>query len=251
MEDLTNYTPRAHQAMAFARKEAERRNHAYIDTEHLLAGILSLKQGTGFTVLQKMGVTLERVREVAGKIVPDGPALQTEVVNGPFSYNRSLKRVQALAYGEKTNLDHTYVGTEHLLLGLLREDEGVASKILKEMGVDIETVREEILKELNPERQPVQKDKRGLEEAFQDALLDARKRLSSTVTFVQGDGVSPAARCTLQNATSISVTILNEDVMVTPRVAAFLLVAQKYAGDAEQAEELLRRLLTDVQLMEK
>ena len=146
-EAMSNFTPRAQQVLALARKEADRFNHNFVGTEHLLLGLIKLGQGVAVNVLQKMGLDLETVRLEVEKQVGTGPD-QKQVGNIP--YTPRVKKVLNLASKEAKALQHTYVGTEHILLGLLREGEGVAARVLKNLDVDIEQTRNEILKELDP-----------------------------------------------------------------------------------------------------
>jgi len=146
-ESLNNLTPRAQQVLALARKEADRFNHNFVGTEHLLLGLIKLGQGVAVNVLQKMGLDLETVRLEVEKQVGTGP---DQKVMGNIPYTPRVKKVLALAAKEAKALNHTYVGTEHLLLGLLREGDGVAARVLKNLEVDIEETRKEILKELDP-----------------------------------------------------------------------------------------------------
>ena len=144
---MSNFTPRAQQVLALARKEADRFNHNFVGTEHLLLGLIKLGQGVAVNVLQKMGLDLETVRLEVEKQVGTGPD-QKQVGNIP--YTPRVKKVLSLAAKEAKSLNHTYVGTEHILLGLLREGDGVAARVLKNLDVDIEQTRQEILKELDP-----------------------------------------------------------------------------------------------------
>ena len=148
---MNNFTPRAQQVLALARKEADRFNHNYVGTEHLLLGLIKLGQGVAVNVLQKMGLELETVRMEVEKQVGSGP--ETKMV-GNIPYTPRVKKVLALAGKEAKSLNHSYVGTEHILLGLLREGEGVAARVLKNLEVDIERTRNEILKELDPNFTP-------------------------------------------------------------------------------------------------
>src|ERR1700759_1006688 len=144
---MNNFTPRAQQVLALARKEADRFNHNYVGTEHLLLGLIKLGQGVAVNVLQKMGLDLETVRMEVEKQGGSGP--ETKMV-GNIPYTPRVKKVLALAGKEAKSLNHSYVGTEHILLGLLREGEGVAARVLKNLDIDIEQTRQEILKELDP-----------------------------------------------------------------------------------------------------
>jgi len=144
---MNNFTPRAQQVLALARKEADRFNHNYVGTEHLLLGLIKLGQGVAVNVLQKMNLDLETVRLEVEKQVGNGP--ETKMV-GNIPYTPRVKKVLALAGKEAKALNHSYVGTEHILLGLLREGDGVAARVLKNLEVDIERTRNEILRELDP-----------------------------------------------------------------------------------------------------
>src|SRR6266705_229191 len=155
---MNNFTPRAKQVLQLARKEADRFNHNYVGTEHLLLGLIKLGQGVAVNVLQKMGLDLETVRMEVEKQVGSGP--ETKMV-GNVPYTPRVKKVLALAGKEAKALNHSYVGTEHILLGLLREGEGVAARVLKNLEVDIERTRNEILKELDPNFTPPESDQDG------------------------------------------------------------------------------------------
>ena len=159
---MNNFTPRAQQVLALARKEADRFNHNYVGTEHLLLGLIKLGQGVAVNVLQKMGLDLETVRMEVEKQVGSGP--ETKMV-GNIPYTPRVKKVLALAGKEAKSLNHSYVGTEHILLGLLREGEGVAARVLKNLEVDIERTRNEILKELDPNFTPPESDQEGASES--------------------------------------------------------------------------------------
>ena len=145
---MNNFTPRAQQVLALARKEADRFHHNYVGTEHLLLGLIKLGQGVAVSVLQKMGLDLETVRAAVEKQVGTGQETKTQA---SIPYTPRVKKVLALAGKEAKALSHSYVGTEHILLGLLREGEGVAARVLKSLEIDIERTRNEILRELDPQ----------------------------------------------------------------------------------------------------
>jgi ATP-dependent Clp protease ATP-binding subunit ClpC len=155
---MNNFTPRAQQVLQLARKEADRFNHGYVGTEHLLLGLIALGQGVAVNVLQRMGIDLETVRLEVEKAVGVGPETKT-MGNVPFTPR--VKKVLALAGSEARALNHSYVGTEHILLGLLREGEGVAARVLKNLMVDLEKTRIEIMKELDPGFDPADENKAG------------------------------------------------------------------------------------------
>ena len=161
---MNNFTPRAQQVLALARKEADRFNHNYVGTEHLLLGLIKLGQGVAVNVLMKMNLDLENVRMEVEKHVGSG---QEQKMVGNIPYTPRVKKVLALASKEARALNHSYVGTEHILLGLLREGEGVAAHVLKSLAVDIERTRNEILKELDPNFTPSESEEDG--EGFQEA----------------------------------------------------------------------------------
>jgi ATP-dependent Clp protease ATP-binding subunit ClpC len=146
-ESMSNFTPRAQQVLALARKEADRFNHNILGTEHLLLGLIKLGQGVAVNVLQSMGIDLDTVRIAVEKEVGTGP---DQKMIGNIPYSPRVKKVLALASKEAKMLNHTYVGTEHILLGLLREGDGVAAKVLRNLDVDIEEARQRTLKELDP-----------------------------------------------------------------------------------------------------
>ncbi len=144
---MNDFTPRAQQVIQLARKEADRFNHPYVGTEHLLLGLIALDEGVAVSVLEKMGVELETLRLEVEKAVGQGPETKTE---GPVPMTPRAKKVLGLAHNEARSLNHSYIGTEHILLGLLREEEGVAAQVLKNLNVDIERTRIEVMKELDP-----------------------------------------------------------------------------------------------------
>ncbi|HEY1787097.1 MAG TPA: ATP-dependent Clp protease ATP-binding subunit [Verrucomicrobiae bacterium] len=144
---MSNFTPRAQQVLALARKEADRFNHNYLGTEHLLLGLIKLGQGVAVNVLQGMGIDLETVRMEVEKQTGTGP---DQKMIGNIPYTPRVKKVLDLARREAKNLNHTYIGTEHLLLGLLREGDGIAAQVLRNLDVDIEEARQRVLKELDP-----------------------------------------------------------------------------------------------------
>src|SRR5580693_5479916 len=157
-QSMNNFTPRAQQVIALARKEADRFNHNFVGTEHLLLGLIKLGQGVAVNVLQKLGLDLETVRMEVEKQVGTGP---DQKMIGNIPYTPRVKKVLALAAKEARALNHTYVGTEHILLGLLREGDGVAARVLKNLDIDIEQTRQEILKELDPNFTPQEEQQPG------------------------------------------------------------------------------------------
>ncbi|PYL09340.1 MAG: NDP-hexose 4-ketoreductase [Verrucomicrobia bacterium] len=182
---MNNFTPRAQQVLALARKEADRFNHNYVGTEHLLLGLIKLGQGVAVNVLQKMGLDLETVRMEVEKQVGSGP--ETKIV-GNVPYTPRVKKVLALASKEAKALNHSYVGTEHILLGLLREGEGVAARVLKSLELDIERTRNEILKELDPNFTPSESEQEGGEPARKDVKTPALRAFGRDLTELARKG---------------------------------------------------------------
>ncbi|MDR2863675.1 MAG: ATP-dependent Clp protease ATP-binding subunit [Puniceicoccales bacterium] len=152
MDQMNNLTPRAQQILALARSAADHFRHNYIGTEHILLGLIQLGQGVAVNVLVKMGLDLEAVRSTIERQVGNGTADPKDQPTVP--YTPRVKKVFALAAKEARSLNHSYIGTEHILLGLLREGEGVAARVLKSLNVDIDKCRNEILSELDPNYTP-------------------------------------------------------------------------------------------------
>ncbi len=141
--------------MMLAQKEAMRFNHDYVGTEHLLLGLLSLGQGVAVSVLKSMGVNLENLRLEVEKQVGTGGTTKLE---GAPPYTPRLKKALALAAQEAKSMNYNYIGTEHLLLGIIKEGESVAARVLKNLKVDIEKVKKEVLKALDPNFLPTDGD---------------------------------------------------------------------------------------------
>ncbi len=139
------FTERARKVLALAQEEAQRFNHSYISTEHILLGIVSEGTGVGTKVLANLGVDLEKVRTAVEFVIGRGESKS----QGEVGLTPRAKKVIELAVDEARHLNHNYIGTEHLLLGLLREGEGVAAGVLESLGVSLEKARAEVLRFLN------------------------------------------------------------------------------------------------------
>jgi ATP-dependent Clp protease ATP-binding subunit ClpC len=136
------FTDRARKVMQLANQEAQRFNHEYIGTEHILLGLVKEGSGVAANVLKNLDVDLRKIRLEVEKLVQSGPDM---VTMGKLPQTPRAKKVIEYAIEEARNLNHNYVGTEHLLLGLLREEEGVAAQVLRNLGLKLEDVREEVL----------------------------------------------------------------------------------------------------------
>ncbi|MEY4674859.1 MAG: hypothetical protein RL148_2643 [Planctomycetota bacterium] len=136
------FTDRAKKVMSFARQEAMKFNHEYIGTEHILLGLVQEGSGVAANVLKNMNIDLEKIRHEVEKIVKTGPSM---VTMGQLPFTPRAKKVLELSMEEASNLSHNYIGTEHLLLGLIRENEGIAAQVLMNLGVKLDEVREEVL----------------------------------------------------------------------------------------------------------
>src|SRR6266545_1729214 len=130
--------------MQLANQEAQRFNHEYIGTEHILLGLVKEGSGVAANVQKNLDIDLRKIRLEVEKIVQHGPGGE-QVVMGRLPHTPRAKKVIEYSIEEARNLNHNYVGTEHLLLGLLREQEGVAAQVLMNLGLRLEDVREEVL----------------------------------------------------------------------------------------------------------
>ncbi len=136
------FTDRARKVMALANQEAQRFNHEYIGTEHILLGLVKEGSGVGATVLKNLDVDIKKLRLEVEKLVKSGPDM---VTMGKLPQTPRAKKVIEYAIEEARSLNHNYVGTEHILLGLLRESEGIAAQVLMNLGLKLEDVRQEVL----------------------------------------------------------------------------------------------------------
>jgi ATP-dependent Clp protease ATP-binding subunit ClpC len=143
---IDRFTDRAKKVMYHTRVEAQRLNHAYLGTEHMLLGLLQEGSGVAAHVLKNLGIDLTMIRSEVEKIVKTGPPMATM---GQLPFTPRAKKVLELSTEEASNLGHKYIGTEHLLLGLIKEHEGIASQVLLTLGVKLEEVREAVLKYLS------------------------------------------------------------------------------------------------------
>ena len=164
------FTDRARKVMALAREEAKRFNHEYIGTEHILLGLVKEGSGVAANVLQNLDIDLKKIRLEIEKIVQTGPDL---VSVGQLPFTPRVKKVLEYAIEEARSMGHNYIGTEHQLLGLLREQEGVAAQVLLNLGVKLEDVREEVVELLGAESPQNVKEKEEKRSKSKTPALDS------------------------------------------------------------------------------
>jgi len=152
------FTDRARKVMQLANQEAQRFNHEYIGTEHILLGLVKEGSGVAANVLKNLDVDLRKIRLEVEKLVQSGPEM---VTIGKLPQTPRAKKVIEYSMEEARNLNHNYVGTEHILLGLLREQEGVAAQVLMNLGMKLEDVREEVLNLLGHGMESAEVGERG------------------------------------------------------------------------------------------
>ena len=166
------FTERSQRVVLIAQEEAKRLNHDYVGTEHILLGLIAVGEGVAVQVLSNLGVDLRRVRREVEKIVGTGDSV---MLPDEIPFTPRAKNVLDYAEEEAQHMGHSYVGTEHLLLGILREDEGVAARVLENLGLRLGVVREEVLDllgEKKPEAEPGPCDKKDeLVRAFITELI--------------------------------------------------------------------------------
>jgi ATP-dependent Clp protease ATP-binding subunit ClpA len=194
------FTDRARKVMQLANREAQRFNHEYIGTEHILLGLVAEANGVAGHVLKNRNVDLGKIRLEVEKIVQHGPGGE-QVVMGRLPHTPRAKKVIEYSIEEARNLNHNYVGTEHLLLGPLREQEGVAAQVLMNLGLVLEGVREDVIGVLNgvePNHAPVPQAPPDPSPIGPEQLQLVRDRIrqlreQGDVSF--GPGTEGAARC--------------------------------------------------------
>jgi len=148
------FTERARQVVVLAQDEARALKHNYIGTEHLLLGLLRQEKGLAARVLESLGITVEEVRYQVARLIGQGD----EVTQGMIRFTPRAKKVLELSLREAVDLQHDYIGTEHILLAIVRENEGVAARILLAFDADAETIRSEVIRMLSEGEPPDRED---------------------------------------------------------------------------------------------
>lgn len=175
---MDRFTPRAQQVLLLAKKEASRFAHNYIGTEHLLLGLIKLDQGVAVEALKSLGLDLNSARLEVEK--HSGPGQDT-LLDGDPPLTPRVRKVLELAAREAHSLNYNYIGTEHLLLGLLREGDGVAAKVLRSLGINVETIRVEVMKALDPNYLPPNQDSSVKND--EDSKKSDKKKLTALRAF--------------------------------------------------------------------
>jgi len=180
------FTERARQVVVLAQDEARALKHNYAGTEHILLGLLREQEGLAARALESLDITIEEVREKVERIIAPG----SDAVKGQIPFTPRAQRVLDLSLKEALSLSHSYIGTEHILLGLVRENEGVAARILLDFDADAEKVRAEVIHRLaGPARSPVSAEsdrtltRPGLREDLAAAVEDAKQMLAAKQEF--------------------------------------------------------------------
>ena len=176
----SNFTPRAGQVIVNAKKEAGRYNHHYVGTEHILLGLIDLNEGIALNVLHRLGTDPNAIRGEVESMVGFGP--DTKIV-GEAPFTPKANAVVKFAIQEAQEMNHSYVGTEHILLGVLREGEGVASKVLNSLGVSYDEAKKLVMDELNALNVPESHISESSGPAHGQAKASAKSRKSTTPTL--------------------------------------------------------------------
>ena len=268
------FTDRARKVMGLARQEAQRLNHEYIGTEHILLGLVQEGSGVAANVLKNLDVDLRKVRAEVEKLVKAGPSM---VTMGQLPFTPRAKKVLELALEEAGNLGHNYIGTEHILLGLIKEQDGKAAKVLTNLGVQLDSVRTEILDFLGAEPAANEPDKEGapgtksktpaldsfgrdLTELAQDGKLDpvigrekeierviqilSRRSKNNPVLLGEaGVGKTAIVEGLAQDVVKGNVPELLLDKRIVVLDLAMMVAGTKYRG---QFEERIKAVMTEV-----
>src|SRR5215510_10179740 len=257
------FTERVRKVMYLAREEAARLQHDYIGTEHLLLGVIREGEGIAATVLNNLGLDLDAIRQAVESMVA---ATGGTLTIGEIPFTPRAKRVLELSVDEARQLGHNYVGTEHLLLGLIREGEGVAARVLLELGVDRKKVREETLKLLGgtpsvsqPEREgkvetpalnqfgreskldPIIGRESEIERVIQ--VLSRRKKNNPILIGEPGVGKTAIAEGLAQRIVSAQVPESLKNKRIVTLDLAAVVAGTKYRG---QFEERLKTVMNEI-----
>src|ERR671921_646425 len=227
------FTDRARKVMQLANQEAQRFNHEYVGTEHVLLGLIKEGSGVAANVLKNLDIDLRKIRMEVEKIVQAGPDM---VTMGKLPQTPRAKKVIEYSIEEARNLNHSYVGTEHLLLGLLREQEGVAAQVLMNLGLKLDDVREEVLNLLghNPRSNEI-------ERVIQ--ILSRRTKNNPVLLGEAGVGKTAIVEGLAQMIVDGNIPDLLRDRRIVVLDLAMMVAGTKYRG---QFEERIKAVMNEV-----
>jgi ATP-dependent Clp protease ATP-binding subunit ClpC len=177
------FTERARQVVVLAQDEARALKHNYIGTEHILLGLLREEEGLAARALESLRVTTEEVRAEVARIVGEGE----ESTTGQMPFTPRAKKVLELALEEARSLGHNYVGTEHILLGVARENEGVAARILLDFRADAEGIRDRVIAMLSGAPPPEARSRPSRPRTILDQIADIERRLEAIERRLAGE----------------------------------------------------------------
>src|ERR671914_345445 len=227
------FTERARQVVVLAQEEARTLKHNYIGTEHILLGLLREEEGLAARVLESLDITVERVRSQVVRIVGSGE----EVTAGQIPFTPRAKKVLELALREALSLGHNYIGTEHILLGLVRENEGVAARILLDFDADAEKIRNEIIRMLSgPGRRQTE-----IERVMQ--ILSRRTKNNPVLIGEPGVGKTAVVEGLAARISSNQVPELLKGKQIYTLDLAALVAGSKYRGEFE---ERLKKVMKEI-----
>src|SRR5918992_66944 len=233
------FTDRARKVMQLANQEAQRFNHEYIGTEHILLGLIKEGSGVAANVLKNLEVDLRKIRLEVEKLVQSGPDM---VTMGKLPQTPRAKKVIEYSMEEARNLNHNYVGTEHILLGLLREQEGVAAQVLMNLGLKLEEVREEVLNLLG---HGLEGEETGREKEIERAIQILCRRTKNNPVLLGEAGVGKTAIVEgfAQRVVDGNVPELLSDRRIVVLDLAMMVAGTKYRG---QFEERIKAVMNEV-----
>jgi ATP-dependent Clp protease ATP-binding subunit ClpA len=239
-----NFTERVRKVLAMAREEAARLHHEYVGTEHILLGLIREGEGVAAAVLQNLSVDLDEIQQKIEDTVKKGKASQT---TGPdLPYTSRAKKVLELAMSEARELSHSYVGTEHLLLGLIREGEGVAAEVLAGFGADHARLREQVLRLLTGGSEEAAAGTRLVRMTVPVDLVDAAEQLAEVrrqkeAAVEAGDFDTGAALRDREKQLLADKLRREREWMAGVDVQAVLEENQRVHGELERLRKLLRQ----------
>lgn len=207
------FTDRSRKVMQLANQEAQRFNHEYIGTEHILLGLVKEGSGIAAELLNRLQVDLRKIRLEIEKIVQSGSDM---VTMGKLPITPRAKKVYEYAIEESKNLDHNYVGTEHILLGLIREEHGVAAQVLLNLGVNLKNTREKILSYFDKQKVTLENaPKWRLAENKYEPSPELKKKLEQNISYVLDAIVVTQVELLHSVALAITKQILEEQIEST------------------------------------